>query len=101
MDLEQQLRALVDAGFEPRPFDRYPGFLGIVKDGFCALLQPGAGGLAVFGSAGLLLDDQFALLIQRGDTHLFKAKHLEQPASPEQLARYHQFRQELKILIEG
>lgn len=99
MELEQQLRLLADAGFELRPFERYPGFLGVIKGGFAALLQPGSDGFSSFSSTGLLIGGQFALLIQRGDRKVFKAKQVEVEASEPLLVRYHQFRNELTNLL--
>lgn len=101
MELEQQFRNLIDAGFEPRPFERYPGYLGVIKDGFVALLLPGPDGLAAFSSAGLLIEGQFALLMQQGERKIFKAKQFEQQADAALLARYQQFKDELKALLQG
>ena len=100
MELEQQFRKLIDAGFEPRPFDRYPGYLGVCKDGFAALLIPGPDGLALFSSTGLLIGNQFALLIQQGGRKVFKAKQLEQVADDTLLIRYQKFKDELKMLLQ-
>jgi hypothetical protein len=100
MELEQQFRNLIDAGFEPRPFDRYPGYLGVCKDGFVALLIPGPDGLALFSSTGLLIENQFALLIEQRDRKVFKAKQLEQDADAALLARYQKFKDELKKLLQ-
>lgn len=101
MELEEQFHNLVAAGFEPRPFERYPGYLGITKDGFAALLMPGPDGLAQFSSTGLLIEGQFALLIQRGCRSVFKAKQLEQVADAALLARYQKFKEELKRLLQA
>lgn len=100
MEMEQQFRSLIEAGFEPRPFDRYPGYLGVCKDGFAALLLPGPDGLALYSSTGLLIENQFALLIQHGDRKVFKAKQLEQVADAALLARYQKFKEELKKLLQ-
>jgi hypothetical protein len=100
MELEQQLRNLIEAGFEPCPFERYPGYLGVTKDGFAALLLPGPDGLAQFSSTGLLIDGQFALLLQQGNRTIFKAKQLEQEADAVLLARYQKFKDDLKQLLQ-
>lgn len=101
MELEDQFRNLVEAGFVPCPFERYPGYLGVIKGGFAALLMPGPDGLALFSSTGLLIDGQFALLIQRGGLQVFKAKHLEQEANGALIVRYQRFKDELKALLQG
>lgn len=95
MDYESQLQRLAEAGFRPKPLERYPGFLGVVKNGFAALLQPSPEGLRLFVPAGRLIGEEFAVLIVRGDRQLFKAKTQELDADAEMLAAFDEFRREL------
>ncbi|MHB8733680.1 MAG: hypothetical protein ACYC6M_00110 [Terriglobales bacterium] len=94
--MEDQVARLVARGFQARSFERYPGFLAVVRDGFVALLQPGEEGLKLFTAAGRLLGDQIGVRVIRGEAVCFQAKGDEVTVDSEMDARYRQFCEELQ-----
>jgi hypothetical protein len=94
------LEKMVEQGFTLRSFPAYERHLGIEKYGCAALLEPTLeGGWRRFGSAGHLLNDQIALLIERGGRRYFVHKADQVPAEGERLAKFQRFLKELDAAL--
>ena len=96
------LEALVTQGFTLRSFPAYERHLGVEKYGCAALLETTPeGGWKRFGSAGHLLNDQIALLIERGGRKYFVHKANQVPAEGEGLANFQRFLGELDAALSA
>lgn len=70
------------------------------RDGFITLVErTREGGFGHIGSPGLLTASGMAVLLQRGDAHLFVAKGFEQTATAEQVAALRRFAEDLKSAL--
>ena len=95
------LEKLVEQGFTLRSFAAYERHLGVEKYGCAALLEPTPeGGWKRFGSAGHLLNDQIALLVERGGRKYFVHKANQVPADGERLANFQRFLAELDAALD-
>ena len=95
MSIEDQLRNLHAAGFEPITLERYPGYFGVVRDGFVALLRPEGERLGLFSAPGRLLGGDYGVLVQHGRETGFRAKTQWEPAGPELIESFERFRRDL------
>jgi len=96
------LEELVEQGFTLRSFPAYERHLGVEKHGCVALLEPTPeGGWRRFGSAGHLLNDQIALLVERGGRKYFVHKANQVPAEGEHLTNLQRFLRELDAALDA
>ncbi|MDX1979428.1 MAG: hypothetical protein SFV51_04105 [Bryobacteraceae bacterium] len=72
------------------------------RDGFVTLVErtksDGFGGI---GSTGLLTEAGMAVLMRRGERHVFVARGFEQEASPEQVEMLRQFAADLEASLRA
>ena len=96
MQAPQALAKLRDLGFQFLTLPRYERQVAAEREGFVALLEyTPSGEIRQFSSAGYLIEGQIGLLVQRGAASFFVAKSREVLATPELLARYGKFQQDL------
>ncbi|HLJ16004.1 MAG TPA: hypothetical protein VKV15_16010 [Bryobacteraceae bacterium] len=78
--------------------DRYVLF---ERAGFVALAERKENGFGRPGSAGILTEHGFAVLVWRGQQPMFVARNFEQPATPEQVESLRRFSAELEDHLRG
>ena len=95
------LERLLQQDFSFRSFPAYPRHLGVEKYNCVALLELSPEGQwRQFGTAGYLLEEQIALLVEREGRQKFVYKTKELPAEGEPLESYRRFQQELRGALE-
>jgi hypothetical protein len=94
-DSAEQLQRLYIAGFELQTFDRFPKCIGVMRNGFIALLVPSVDGLQILGSPGLRMGEVLGVLTEKDGRQVFQAKDEIVEASADRLAALKQFQQEL------
>jgi hypothetical protein len=100
-DSAEQLQRLYLAGFELQTFERYPKCIGVVRDDCVALLIPGIDGLQVLGTPGWRLGEVMGVLTELEGRQVFQAKNEVVEATPERLAIFQKFRQDLAEFMTG
>ena len=71
------------------------------RDGFIALVERQEDGFGQIGSAGLLTQEGFAALVQRGERDWFVARGFEREATEAEAAALRRFSQDLRRAIRG
>ncbi len=99
MDSSEQLQRLYLAGFEIETFERYPRAVGVVRDGFIALLEATPSGLRIIGAPGLRMGEVLGVLVEREGRQVFQAKSEIVEATPERLESLRRFRAELEDVL--
>jgi len=94
------LESLLRAGFKFVTFERYARYLAVERDGFIALLETAEGKVELFGQVGYHVGEGIAMLVERAGGRAFVWKSDSVPATPELLAAYEQFRQDLSRRLE-
>ena len=95
------LERFLQTGFTFRNFPTYPRHLGVEKHNCIALLEWSAEGRwKQFSSAGYLVDDQIALLVEREGKPTFVYKSKQVLAEGAVMENFLQFQQELHCLLE-
>ena len=92
---EEQLRRLVEAGFELQTFERFPRSVGVVKGECIALLAPTPDGLKLVGTPGWRMGEVMGVLVTKEDRQVFQAKGQSLEASRERLEALARFQAEL------
>ena len=88
-------------GFQFRTFEAYPRCVAAVRENFVALVeQTPEGSLRLLGTAGYLIGERIAVLVEREGGKVFLAKDQEVAATPEMLDAYRRFQEELKKMLE-
>jgi hypothetical protein len=95
------LESLLQAGFRFVTFERYARYLAVEREGFVALLEINEGKVRLFGQVGYHVGDGIAMLVERAGGRVFTWKSESVPATPEMLAAYERFRQDLNRLLKG
>ena len=95
------LESLLQAGFRFVTFERYARYLAVEREGFVALLEINEGKVRLFGQVGYHVGEGIAMLVERAGGRVFTWKSESVPATPEMLAAYERFRQELNRLLKG
>lgn len=99
---EEQLQRLYAAGFELQTFERFPQAIGVLKDGYIALLVPGGlEGLQILGNVGRRMGESLGPLVERAGRRVFVHKEEIIEATPEMIAALDAFKVELKQLLRG
>jgi hypothetical protein len=93
------LERFLRAGFAFVTMERYARYLGVEKNGFIALLDPSGGKLTVFSQVGYRLGEGVAMLVEREAGKAFVWKDQSVAATPELLAAYEKFKEELEKLL--
>ena len=94
------LERFLRAGFTFVTMERYARYLGLEKDGFIALLDPSGGGLTVFSQVGYRLGEGIAMLVGREAGKEFVWRDQSVAATPELVAAYEKFKEELEGLLQ-
>ena len=98
--LTELLENLVDAGFSLRSLPAYPRHLAAEKYNFVALLEWAKDNRwRQFSSAGMLIDGQIALLVERDGRSSFVCKSKQVSADDAMMGQYHQFQHELDNVL--
>ncbi len=91
---------MTDRGFEFRTFEAYPRCVAAVRENFVALIaQTPEGKMQMLGTAGYLIGERIGVLVERDGSKIFQAKDQEVAATPEMLAAYRRFQQELSEML--
>ena len=98
-DPSEQLRRLVEAGFQLQTFERFPKAVGVVKGDCIALLEPTAEGLKMVGTPGWRMGELMGLLVERKGRKVFQAKAQTLDATPERVEALARFRAELASFL--
>ena len=95
------LERFLRAGFKFLTLERVERYVGMEKDGFVALIDPSQGRLVHFGQVGYLFPEGLGVLVERAEGKAFVWKSKSLPATPELLAGYQRFRDEVQVILEG
>jgi len=95
------LESVLQAGFKFVTFERYARYLAVEREGFVALLEISEGKVRLFGQVGYHVGEGIAMLVERAGGKAFTWKSESVAATPEMLAAYERFRQDLNRLLRG
>ena len=98
-DSSEQLRRLVEAGFQLQTFERFPKAVGVVRGECIALLEPTPEGLRMIGTPGWRMGELMGLLVERKGRKIFQAKGQTLDATPERVEALARFRAELASFL--
>ena len=98
-DSSEQLRHLVEAGFELQTFERFPRSVAVVKGDCIALLEPSPDGLKMVSTPGWCMGELIGVLVERRGRKVFQAKNQTLAATPERLEALARFRSELTSFL--
>lgn len=99
MDSAEQLQRIYLAGFELQTFDRFPRAIGIIKDGWIALLEATPEGLRMIGTPGRRMGEVMGVLVEKEGRTLFQSKDEVEEATPERLEALRKFRAEIEEML--
>jgi hypothetical protein len=98
--MQEILEKLVAANIQLLPLVEIERHFVFERDGFAALVERTAdGGFGHIGSPGLLTSAGLAVLLQRGESHVFVARGFEQAATPQQVETLRRFASDLKSAL--
>jgi hypothetical protein len=100
-DSAEQLQRLYLAGFELQTFERYPKYIGVMRDNCVALLVPGVDGLQILGTPGWRMGEVMGVLTEREGRKVFQAKTEIVEATPERLEALRKFGDEIVGLLHA
>jgi hypothetical protein len=89
------LGRLLKAGFTFVSFEKYARFIGVEKEGFVALLDPGEGHFRLFSQVGYRMGDEIGMLVVRQEGKAFVCHDQAVAATAVLLETYARFREEL------
>ncbi len=95
------LERLLRAGFRFVTIPHVERYLPVEKDGFVAVLEPAAGGLAIFGQVGYGMGEGMGVLVERQGRRVFVWHEQTVDATPDLLAEYQRIRSELETLLQS
>jgi len=95
----EQLQRLYLEGFEIENFERYPNWVGVIRDGIVALFAVTPQGLQMLGTPGLRMGEVIGVLVERGGRLVFQFKSQEVVATLEHLAALKRFREDVERLL--
>ncbi|HVZ61475.1 MAG TPA: hypothetical protein VG892_11890 [Terriglobales bacterium] len=98
-DPAEQLQRIYMAGFEIETFEMLPGAVGVIKEGFMAVLRPTASGLSMIGSPGWRMGEIMGVLVEKEGRQVFQSKSEVVEANPERLEALKKFREELAEIL--
>lgn len=100
-DPAEQLQRIYLAGFEIQQFERFPGSVGVVRDGAIALLRATPDGLQMIGTPGWRMGEALGVLVEKDGRKVFQAKSEVVDATPERLDALERFKTDLTELLSG
>jgi hypothetical protein len=89
------LEGLLKSGFTLVSFEKYTRCIGVEKEGFVALLDPGEGHLRLFSQVGYRMGDEIGMLVVRQEGKAFVCHDQVISVTPVLLEAYERFREEL------
>jgi hypothetical protein len=95
----EKLERLAAAGIQILPAPGVSNHFFLERDGFVALVKRAGDDFGAAGSAGLLTDHGFAVLIWRGEQGYFVARGYEKPAEPEQVEKLRRFDADVRAVL--
>lgn len=95
----EKLERLAAAHIQILPAPGVGNHFFLERDGFVALVQRTAEGFGQAGSAGLLTEKGFAVLVWRGGAPFFVARGFEQPAESVQVEALRQFDSDVRAAL--
>jgi len=98
-DPSEQLQRLYSAGFGLQTFERYANAVGVLRDGYIALLQATPTGLKMIGTPGWRMGEIMGVLVEKDGRQVFQAKSEIVEATPERLAALQKFREDLEQVL--
>lgn len=98
-DPAEQLQRLYLEGFELQTFERYPNSIGVLRDGFIALLRATPAGLEMIGTPGWRMGEVMGVLVEKDGRQVFQSKSEIVEATPERLEALQRFRDNLQRLL--
>ncbi len=98
-DPAEQLRRLVEAGFEFQTFDRYAKAVGVVRGECIALMEYTPTGLQMVGRPGWRMGEVLGVLTTVRGRQVFQAKQEVLEATPERVAALKRFEEELQAAL--
>jgi len=98
-DPAEQLQRIYLAGFEIQVFDRYPGTVGVLRDGCIALLRSTPVGLQMIGTPGWRMGEVLGVLVEKDGRQVFQAKSETVEATPDRLDALRRFKAALEELL--
>jgi len=101
MDVEHQLRRLLEAGFEFQTFERFPNAVGVLRGGAIALLHPTPEGLRLIGAPGWRMGEVMGVLVETDGRKAFRYKAQEVEATEDRLAELRRFQRDLEDALAG
>ncbi len=99
--MEEILLRLAAAGIRILPLAELTQHVVFERDGFIALVERRDNGFGQVGSAGLLVQEGFAALLQRDGQNWFVARGFEREATEAEAAALRRFSQDLRRAISG
>ena len=100
-DAAEQLQRIYLAGFEIQQFERFPGAVGVVRDGAIAMLQATPNGLQMIGTPGWRMGEALGVLVEKDGRKVFQAKTEFVDATPDKLDIIERFKTDLHKLLSG
>lgn len=100
-DQVSRLEKLLRAGFHLVTLERFARYPAAEKDGMIALLDTSGETVRVFGQVGYRMGEGIGMLVERAGRKVFVWRHQSVPASPDLLATYDRFREELRRILES
>ncbi len=98
-DPAEQLRRLVEAGFEFQTFDRYSKAVGVVRGECIALMEYTPAGLTMIGRPGWRMGEVLGVLTTVRGRQVFQAKQEVLEATPERVAALRRFEEALQAAL--
>jgi hypothetical protein len=95
----EQLQRIYLAGFELQTFDRYPGAVGVMRDGCIALLRSTPAGLEMIGAPGWRMGEVLGVLVEKDGREVFQVKTEMVEATPARLEALRKFKNDLEQLL--
>lgn len=96
MAIEAVLERLAAAGIDLLPLTAFETHYVFHRDGFAAFVERAPQGFGSVGSAGLLTEEGFAVLVQSGEESSFVRKGYRRPAAPDEILRLRAFASDLE-----
>lgn len=98
--IERQLQRLAGAGIRLLPLPALAPHFALERDGFAAIAEH-RGGVIAAGSAGIVTEAGFAVLLWRDEQPFFRTRTTETPATPDQVRELRAFAADLEEALRA